>query len=163
MENIPFKVILNSLEVPYIYLDLRALEDAGFTRAQLYQLLSDSISKCASKWEKMLECFKGVRGIGISGFNVEFNWREQSLTIGAILKRLNDYAVDKTDKGFIVISFDEAQLLRFLGGGKGRIDFRRIIAYAYDNLKGLRFILTILKASLSRAGMMQKVYKLCIL
>lgn len=33
------KSFLNSLEVPYIYLDLRALEDAGFTRAQLYQLL----------------------------------------------------------------------------------------------------------------------------
>ncbi|MEM2563798.1 MAG: ATP-binding protein, partial [Candidatus Bathyarchaeia archaeon] len=39
-------------------------------------------------------------------------------------------------------SFDEAQMLRFLEGGKGRIDFRRMLAYAYDNLRGLRFILT---------------------
>ncbi|MEM2339128.1 MAG: ATP-binding protein, partial [Nitrososphaerales archaeon] len=53
-----------------------------------------------------------------------------------------DYALNKTEKGFIIISFDEAQLLRLLAGGKGRIDFRSIMAYAYDNLRGLRFILT---------------------
>lgn len=136
------KSFLNSLEAPYVYLDLRILEDGGFSRAQLYRLLSDSISNCTFKWRKMLECFRGVKGVGISGFSVEFNWREQSLTLTAILNRLNDYALNKTDKGFIIISFDEAQLLRFLAGGKGRIDFRRIMAYAYDNLRGLRFILT---------------------
>ncbi|MBS7614055.1 hypothetical protein KEJ48_07465 [Candidatus Bathyarchaeota archaeon] len=60
---------------------------------------------------------------------------EQSLTLTTLLNKLNDYAVDKTRESFIVISFDEAQLL---AGGKGRIDFRSIMAYAYDNLRGLR-------------------------
>ena len=73
---------------------------------------------------------------------MEFDWREQALTLTTLLNKLNDYAVNSADEGFIVISFDEAQLLRFLAGGKGRMDFRRIMAYAYDNLRGLRFILT---------------------
>lgn len=136
------KSFLNSLDIPYIYLDLRILEDSGYSRAQLYRLLSDAVSNCTSKWKKMLECFRGVKGVSISGFSVEFDWREQALTITTLLNRLNDYALNRTDRGFIVASFDEAQLLRFLAGGKGRMDFRSIMAYAYDNLRGLRFILT---------------------
>lgn len=136
------KSFLNSLGTPHIYLDLRVLEDRGYSRAQLYRLLSDSVSSCISKWKKMLECFRGIKGVGISGFKVEFDWREEALTLTTLLNKLNEYAVSGTDGGFIVISFDEAQLLRFLAGGKGRMDFRRIIAYAYDNLRGLRFILT---------------------
>lgn len=89
----------------------------------------------------MLEFFKGIKGASISGFKIELDWRERSLTLISILDRLNNYALE-TDEGFIVISFDEAQMLRFLEGGKGRIDFRRMLAYAYDNLRGLRFILT---------------------
>lgn len=136
------KSFLNSLDIPHIYIDLRILEDGGYSRMQLYQLLSESISNCISKWRKMIECFKGVRGVRISEFSVEFDWREPSLTITSLLNKLNDYAMNKTREGFMIISFDEAQLLRFLLGGKGRIDFRRIMAYAYDNLRGLRFILT---------------------
>ena len=136
------KSFLNRLDTPYIHLDLRVLEDRGYSRAQMYRLLSDAFSNCTSKWEKMLEFFRGVKGVGISGFNVEFDWREQTLTLTTLLNKLNDYAVSRTDKGFIVISIDEAQLLRLLAGGKGRIDFRSIMAYAYDNLRGLRFILT---------------------
>lgn len=136
------KSFLNSLGAPYVYLDLRVLEDAGYGRAQLYRLLSDSVSSCASRWRRVLEYFKGVRGVSVSGFSVEFEWREQSLTLSTLLSRLNEYALNDTEEGFIVISFDEAQLLRFLAGGKGRVDFRSVIAYAYDNLRGLRFILT---------------------
>ncbi|MEM2816352.1 MAG: ATP-binding protein [Candidatus Bathyarchaeia archaeon] len=136
------KSFLNSLGAPYVYLDLRVLEDGGYSRAQLYRLLSDSVSKCISKWKKMLDCFRGIKGVSISGFSVEFDWREQTLTLTALLNKLNDYALNKTDEGFLIISFDEAQFLRLLAGGKGRIDFRGIMAYAYDNLRGLRFILT---------------------
>jgi AAA+ ATPase superfamily predicted ATPase len=42
----------------------------------------------------------------------------------------------------VVIAFDEAQILRNLMGGKGKIDFLNILAYAYDNLHNLRFVLT---------------------
>ncbi|MEM3479928.1 MAG: ATP-binding protein [Candidatus Bathyarchaeia archaeon] len=135
------KAFLNSLRVPYVYLDLRVLEKSGYSRAQLYQALSNSISSCTFRWKKMLEFFKGIKGASISGFKIELDWRERSLTLISILDRLNNYALE-TDEGFIVISFDEAQMLRFLEGGKGRIDFRRMLAYAYDNLRDLRFILT---------------------
>ena len=42
----------------------------------------------------------------------------------------------------LVIAIDEAQLLRYLKGGKGRIDFTGIIAYCYDNLRNTKFIIT---------------------
>lgn len=41
------------------------------------------------------------------------------------------------------MTFDEAQLLRNMMGGKGRIDFRSLLAYAYDKLSNLIFILTV--------------------
>ncbi|MCS7113707.1 MAG: ATP-binding protein [Candidatus Bathyarchaeota archaeon] len=135
------KAFLNSLETPHLYLDLRVLEEGGYSRAQLYKLLSSSVSNCTSRWRRILEFFRSVKGVRISGFEVEFDWRERALTLTSILDKLNDYALE-TEEGFIVISLDEAQILRFLEGGKGRIDFRSILAYAYDNLGGLRFILT---------------------
>ncbi|MEM1581587.1 MAG: ATP-binding protein [Candidatus Bathyarchaeia archaeon] len=136
------KSFLNSLNAPSIYLDLRFLEEEGYSKAHLYRFLSDSVSKSTSKWRRMTEYFRGIKGVGVSGFRVEFDWREETLTLTTIFDRLNEYAREGTDEGFIVISFDEAQVLRFLTGGKGKIDFRSLLAYAYDNNKGLRFILT---------------------
>lgn len=136
------KSFLNSLSVPYIYLDLRILEEEGYSKVHLYQLLSNSITKCVSKWGKMVEYLRSIKGVSVSGFKVEFDWKEKSLMLSNVLDRLNDYALEKTGEGYIVISFDEAQVLRFLVGGKGKIDFRSLLAYAYDNYRGLRFILT---------------------
>jgi len=136
------KSFLGSLNTPHIYLDLRVLEEEGYSRAHLYRLLSDAVSKCTFRWRRMLEHFRGVKGVSVSGFRVEFDWREETLTLTGILDRLNDYALSRAGEGFVVVSFDEAQVLRFMVGGKGRVDFRSLLAYAYDNLSGLRFILT---------------------
>ncbi len=137
------KSFLNSIEAPYIYVDLRQLEESGYSRSSLYRLLSDAFSNISPKWsESILRYFRGLRGVSISGFSVEFDWRENNLTIIDILRRLNDFASNKVEKGYAVVSLDEAQHLRMMRGGKGRLDMRNVLAYCYDNFKALRFILT---------------------
>jgi AAA+ ATPase superfamily predicted ATPase len=132
------KVALNELEVPYVYLDLRILEEEGYSKVALYRLLSEAFSNTASKWNRLIDHLKSIKGIKAYGFRIELNWREESLTLTRILNKLNQFA----EKGFVVIAFDEAQILRNLMGGKGKIDFLNILAYAYDNLHNLRFVLT---------------------
>ncbi len=134
---------LNSLKTPYVYLDLRILEENGYSRASLYKLLSAAISKITPGWrKKILNYFRGVRGVNISGFSIEFDWYEKKLSISDIFSRLNDFALNSVDDGYVVIAFDEAQLLRMMRGGKGKLDIRNLLAYSYDNLHALRFILT---------------------
>jgi AAA+ ATPase superfamily predicted ATPase len=132
------KVALNELEVPYVYLDLKILEEEGYSKVALYRLLSEAFSNTASKWNRLIDHLKSIKGIKAYGFRIEFNWHEESLTLTRILSKLNQFA----EKGFVVIAFDEAQILRNLMGGKGKIDFLNILAYAYDNLPNLRFLLT---------------------
>ncbi|MEM1611167.1 MAG: ATP-binding protein [Sulfolobales archaeon] len=140
------RVALNELGAPYIYLDLRALEGEGYNRASLYRLFSESFTDVTSKWRGIADYLRGIKGIEVrafgAGFRVDLDWSERSLTLGGILSELNRAAERVSPRRFIVIAFDEAQILRYMSGGKGRIDFREILAYAYDNLPNLRFILT---------------------
>ncbi|MEM4971275.1 MAG: ATP-binding protein [Sulfolobales archaeon] len=140
------RVALNELGVPYIYLDLRALEGEGYSRASLYRLFSESFTDVASKWRGIADYLRSIKGIEVRAFGaclkVDLNWSEKSLTLGRIFSELNRVAERASPRGFIVLAFDEAQILRYMSGGKGRIDFREILAYAYDNLPNLRFILT---------------------
>ncbi len=66
----------------------------------------------------------------ISGLELRF---EKSVQISDVLEALNDLGV--------VIGIDEAQYLRFYGSRGGR-ESLALLAYAYDNLGNLRFILT---------------------
>ncbi|MCS7367318.1 MAG: ATP-binding protein [archaeon YNP-WB-062] len=134
------KVALNELESPYIYLDLRILEEEGYSRASLYRFLSEAFSNAASRWSKLVHYLRGVKGVEVYGFRINFEWREESLTLIRILDKLNKFGED--EGGFVVLAFDEAQFLRNLSGGKGRMNFGNILAYAYDNLSNLRFVLT---------------------
>lgn len=135
------RVSLNELNVPHVYLDLRMLEEEGYSRVTFYRLLSEALTDTASRWGKLISYLKSIKGVEIHGVKIEFDWREESLALAKILNRLDQFGKE-AEEGFIVIAFDEAQILRNLSGGKGRIDFRNILAYAYDNLPNLRFVLT---------------------
>ncbi|MEM2021357.1 MAG: ATP-binding protein [Zestosphaera sp.] len=136
------RVALNELGAPYIYLDLRVLEEEGYSKVAFYRLLSEAFTNTASRWVRLLEYLKSIKGVEVYGTRVEFNWREESLTITRILNRLNQFGEREAEEGFLVVAFDEAQVLRNLIGGKGRVDFRSVLAYVYDNLPNLRFVLT---------------------
>jgi AAA+ ATPase superfamily predicted ATPase len=86
---------------------------------------------------------KSLSGIKISalgtGFNIEFDWRRRSPSLTSLLERLNEYASERNTYFLIVI--DEVQELRFLRG-HNKLDFRQIMAYCYDNLRNIKFVLS---------------------
>lgn len=79
-----------------------------------------------------------ISGVSIGGIEVNFEKSMNSRNLGTVLNEI-DKALQGKNKKFI-IAFDEAQYLRFYGrGGK---DFLYLMAYVYDNLKNIVFVLT---------------------
>ncbi len=134
------RVFLNETNQPYIYIDARLFEERGFRKELLYKILSDELNKLRSKWASIPRYLRVLEGIEIGVAGIRLNWREENLSITDIFTKLDEWSSDN-DKT-IIIAVDEAQLLRYLKGGKGRIDFTRIISYCYDNLRNLKFIIT---------------------
>jgi len=136
------KVFLNENNYPYIYINARKLSEYQYSVTGLYKLFSESIAH-AKFFNRLAEYLKSLSGAKIeilgTGVNVEFDWRKREPSITSILEKFNNYARDRNTYFFIVI--DEAQELRFLRG-YNRIDFRQIMAYSYDNLRHVKFILS---------------------
>ena len=136
------KVALKEADQPYIYLDMRILEEEGFSKIVLYRLISGELSRIASRWIRIKDFLKTIKGVKFVGIKVELDWSEYKLTLFSLLNALNNW-VERDDKiSYLILAFDEAQLLRYMMGGKGRIDFRSLIAYSYDNLPNIKFLLT---------------------
>ena len=133
------KVFLNEANIPYIYFDARVFEEGGFRKELVYRVLSEGLNGLRRRWHSILEYLKVLEGVEVSGFSVRFDWRKQ-LSLVEVFKRLDEWARDNARK--IVIAIDEAQLLRYLRGGKGRLDFTAVISYCYDNLSNIKFIIT---------------------
>ena len=136
------KVALKEAGQPYIYLDLRILEEEGYSRVALYRLLSEELSRLHSAWKRLGEFVRKVRGVEIAGVRIELDWGSRGLMLSSLLKALNEWVEREKKASYLTLALDEAQLLRNMVGGKGRIDFRSLLAYSYDNLPNLKFILT---------------------
>ena len=132
------KAFLNESSYPYVYIDARRLSEFGYTKQGFYRLLSEEFTRVKKRFASFMEYLKIVKGVSIGGFGVEFDWKNKELSFSSILMRMNEYAEDSGTMFIIVI--DEAQDLRFLRGYR-KIDFRQIIAYSYDNLRRVKFIL----------------------
>jgi len=136
------KVFLNESNYSYIYVNARKLSEYQYSVKGVYKLLSESLAntKFSSRLVEYLKSLSGVK-VGVMGatVNVEFNWKRREPSITSLLERLNDYAKDRNTYFLVVI--DEAQELRFLRG-YNRLDFRQIIAYSYDNLRNIKFIMS---------------------
>ena len=134
------RVFLNEVNLPYIYIDARLFEEHGFRKDLLYKILSDGLNKLRSRWTSILKYLKVLEGVEIGVATIRFNWRGKPLSILDVFAKLDEWASDNGET--IIIAIDEAQLLRYLKGGKGRIDFTEIMSYCYDNLRNLKFIVT---------------------
>lgn len=136
------KVFLNENNYPYIYINARRLAEYQYSIRGLYTLLAESIASSRFS-NKLLEYLRGLRGVKATilhgGVSIEFNWKRREPSITSLLEKLNNYGRDRNT--FVLVVIDEAQELRILRG-YNRLDFRQIIAYSYDNLHNLKFILT---------------------
>ena len=127
------RATLNEIENG-VYIDSRKMYfDSGgwITADSLRRELERALNSLRGDFKSaLIEVMKSVRGVGISGLELRF---EKSVQISDVLEALNDLGA--------VIGIDEAQYLRFYGSRGGR-EFLALLAYAYDNLENLRFILT---------------------
>lgn len=133
------KVFLSECRQPSIFIDARRFSELGYTKASLYAILSEEFTRLRGKFSSLAEYLKRVRGVSVSGLSIEFDWRGRGASLSSILERMDEYA-EHSGAAFLIV-IDEAQLLRFFSGGR-RVDFAQLIAYSYDNLKNLKFILS---------------------
>jgi len=134
------KTCLNEIEEPWIYLDVRKLDMEGYSKFILYKILSEEFTRLSSTWPRVKEALKRVKGIQIMGARIEFDWSNRGVLLSSLLDSINEWMEEEGK--YLIIAIDEAQLLRNMKGGKGRIDFRKVIAYCYDNLPRIKFLLT---------------------
>ena len=132
------KTFLNESSSPHIFIDARKLSEFEFSRAGLYAVLSEEFSRLGRKFSGILKYLK-IRGVRISGFEVEFDWKKERPSIFMLLDRVNEFGAQSGET--FLVAIDEAQLLRFMRG-RGKVDFRQVIAYCYDNLKNVKFLLS---------------------
>jgi AAA+ ATPase superfamily predicted ATPase len=136
------KVFLNENNYPHIYINARKLSEYQYSILGLYKLFSEALNQMRIS-SKLVDYLKSLSGIKISalgtGFNIEFDWRRRSPSLTSLLERLNEYASERNTYFLIVI--DEVQELRFLRG-HNKLDFRQIMAYCYDNLRYIKFVLS---------------------
>jgi len=127
------RATLNEIENG-VYIDSRKMYfDSGgwITAESLRRELERALNSLRGDFKgRLLEVMKSVRGVKISGLELRF---EKSVQISDVLEALDELGA--------VIGIDEAQYLRFYGSRGGR-EFLALLAYAYDNLENLRFILT---------------------
>ncbi|MEM3895862.1 MAG: ATP-binding protein [Archaeoglobaceae archaeon] len=133
------KVFAGESGFPYVFIDARKLSEYGYSKMSLYKILSEEFSKRKRGLEKIADYLKKIRGVGIFETHLEFDWREKGLSVSSIFEKLEEYAEDN-DTSFLII-VDEAQEMRYLRG-HGKMDFRKIIAYSYDNLRRVKFVLS---------------------
>ena len=154
------KAALRESGLPYIYLDLRSIEEGGFTRAAFYAQLSDALSRLSTRY-RIADYLRRVRGVKVLGSGVELDWGMKPPLLNQLFTALNNWATDQQTR--IIIALDEAQLLRYMTGGKGRLNFRALLAHVYDNLRQLTIVLTgsevgLLMEFLEAGGMESEFY-----
>ncbi|WP_335343153.1 AAA family ATPase [Pyrococcus kukulkanii] len=121
-------------ELNGIYIDARELyfESGGWiSSSSLKKAIERSLNATKPKWRRELANTLGrIEGVKVSGVEIKLS-RESYLT--DVLLSLNEIGA--------VIAIDEAQYLRFYGARGGK-EFLALVAYAYDNLENLSFILS---------------------
>ena len=128
------KVVLN--EVGGVYIDARALYFASggwITSEALTNAFERALNGLKSPLRQgAAEVLRRVKGVSVAGVSISF---DSSAQLPDVLAALNDLDAEA------VIAFDEAQYLRYYGGRGGKAVLA-MIAFAYDNLENVRFVLS---------------------
>ena len=135
------RVALNESGYPFIYLDPRfggrprQSDVVELVRRGLEDFLSRN-RPIIDRVRKALSRIKWVR-VGVSPIHVEIRLNEsRRLSIGELLDAINDLGTELGKA--VVIAIDEAQELSKITW----INFNMLLAYAYDNLRYVKFLLS---------------------
>jgi Predicted ATPase (AAA+ superfamily) len=142
------KVALKELGLPSIYIDLRRFEEIQYVQYRDFVLrLQHEVNKLIKRFPDLLNALRNIRGVSIMGNQVLFYWKAgKRVSFASLLDSLNDWADDK-----VIVVLDEAQeLIRMRG-----FNILPILAYSYDNLRKIRFII-----SGSKMGLLYRFLKI---
>ena len=128
---------LNESTKPYVFIDCRLLPQGMLSIADLLELFEKAFNDFIRRHHRiryrLLKILEGIKGIRIHGITIMINPRKTSFnSIADILTAINDLGEE------IILVIDEAQELRRLA--RYRMD--SILAYAYDNLRNVKIILS---------------------
>lgn len=129
------RVGLKEVSINSFIIDARKMyTDSGgaINKFNLISQLQPELEKYLIK-EKIKKILKNVKGFSIAGNSIEYNWKEVNLT--DTLAAFNQIGIK------FVMAIDEAQYLKYYGNRGGK-DLQNLIAWAYDNLENIRFLLT---------------------
>lgn len=134
-------VAIRKSGLPYVYFDVRLSAYPNYADLAVIwaRAIEDFIRRESGLREKILNALKDVTGlaIGINPIKVEVRFRGPGkLDIAQLLIKINDLAGEVGGK--VIIAIDEAQELRRVNW----LRFDRLMAYAYDNLRNINFVLT---------------------
>ncbi len=133
------KVFLNEQRNPYVFLDCRNLiKNNRIDRENFNRAFLEGIKNALEK-DKLGKILELISSIKISGFEITLrNRKDTSATLSDLLLNV-DRALEKKGRK-IILALDEAQNLRFYGRGGG--DLLNLLAFSYDHLSNVVFILT---------------------
>ncbi len=133
------KVFIHETNIPFIFTDCRSLVITGTSVNNYHQLMINQLNNLAKKRNSVINFLKKVKGLNLFGVELELDSTKKDSFLVETFNALNDWALENKKKLYLI--FDEAQLLRNFKR-KGGLDFNELFSYIYDNLQGLRIILT---------------------
>ncbi|MEM0272695.1 MAG: ATP-binding protein [Thermoprotei archaeon] len=128
------KTGLNESGLPYIYFDTRFSENPRYV--DFVNVIKAGLEGFVKK-NRFAFSVSGIR-ISLSPPSVEIRWRENKkrFSLYSLFSALDEVGEKRGVP--IIVAFDEAQELRKIKC----IDFKRVFASVYDNLKHVRIVLT---------------------
>ena len=133
------RVFMNESDMPFIFTDCRSLLVRGTSVSNYHRLLMEQLNDLAKIKSGVLEAMKRIKGLNLFGVELELDNKRSDSFLVESFNALDKWAL-KEDK-ILYLVFDEAQLLRHFKRNGG-LDFNELFSYVYDNLTGLRIILT---------------------
>jgi hypothetical protein len=129
-----------------VYVDLREFEWRQYvTWDDFYAALRTALPRS----KKALDLLSRISGVSVAGFTVEFARGRGRPPLPEVLRALDEWAAAESRR--LVVVIDEAQELYKLKGGS----FTPVLAWAYDNLNNVVFLLTG-----SKVGLMHRLLRL---
>ncbi|WP_338602627.1 ATP-binding protein [Sulfolobus tengchongensis] len=118
-----------------LYIDLRKFEEKNYVSYRDFLLqLQNEINKMSKKYHYIMDILRRIQGVSIVGTEIKFSWsKENRVSFHSLL----DVLEEGSDREVIIV-LDEAQELVKMRG----INILPTLAYAYDNLKKVKFVIS---------------------
>lgn len=132
------KVFMNESDMPFIFTDCRSLVVNGTSVNNYHRLVLDQLNKLARK-RSIRKVLERIKSLNLFGVELNLDVKNEDSFLIDTFDSLNEWMLENNKILYLI--FDEAQLLRHFKR-KGGIDFNELFSYIYDNLQGIRIILT---------------------